>query len=53
MTSCQTTPQNKFVETNGLRLHYKEWSTQGPPLILLHGATDSSNSWDAIAPQFC
>lgn len=52
MTASQTTPQSRFVEANGMRLHYKEWSTQGPPLILLHGATSSSNSWDAIAPSF-
>ena len=52
MTSSQVKPQSKFVEANGLRLHYKEWSTQGPPLVFLHGITSSSNSWDDIAPSF-
>jgi len=52
MTSPQVQPQSKFVEANGIRLHYNEWSTDGPPLIFLHGITGSSNSWDAIAPSF-
>jgi pimeloyl-ACP methyl ester carboxylesterase len=52
MTSSTIKPQSKFVDANGLRLHYNEWSTQGPPLVFLHGITGSSNSWDAIAPSF-
>jgi pimeloyl-ACP methyl ester carboxylesterase len=52
MTSPQVQPQSKFVEANGIRLHYNEWSTDGPPLIFLHGITSSSNSWDVIAPSF-
>lgn len=52
MTTSKVKPQSKFVEANGLRLHYKEWSTKGPPLLFLHGITSSSDSWDAIAPSF-
>ncbi len=52
MTTSKVKPQSKFAEANGLRLHYNEWSTQGTPLVFLHGITGSSNSWDAIAPSF-
>ena len=52
MTSSQVKPKSRFVEANGLRLHYKEWSTKGPPLVFLQGITSSCDSWDAIAPGF-
>jgi pimeloyl-ACP methyl ester carboxylesterase len=52
LTPSPIIPQSKFVEANGIRLHYNEWSTDGPPLVFLHGITNSSNSWDAIAPSF-
>ena len=52
MTSHYTQAQSRYVEVNGQRLHYRLWSTDGPPLILLHGVTSSATSWDEIAPEF-
>jgi pimeloyl-ACP methyl ester carboxylesterase len=51
MTS-HTRVQSSYVDVNGQRLHYKQWSDSGPPLIFLHGVTSSSSAWDDIAPQF-
>ncbi len=45
-------PRSHFVEVNGQKLHYRQWSEEGPPLVLLHGVTSSSTSWDHIAPEF-
>ncbi len=52
MTSSNATPESKYVEANGIRLHYKEWSTEGSPLIFLHGVTSDCGSWDFVAPNF-
>ena len=51
MTS-HTRVQSSYVDVNGQRLHYKQWSDSGPPLIFLHGVTGSCSAWDDIAPQF-
>ncbi len=50
-------PEDRFVQSHGLRLHYVDWgNTDAPPLVLVHGGRDHARSWDAIAralqPQF-
>ncbi len=52
MTSSNPEVQSKYVEVNGITLHYKQWSDAGPPLIFLHGGTGSHRIWDLIAPNF-
>ena len=52
MASSQIDVESKYVEVNGQRLHYKQWSESGPPLIFLHGVTGSCRAWEAIAPSF-
>ena len=52
MTISHTRVQSSYVDVNGQRLHYKQWSDGGPPLIFLHGVTGSCSAWDDIAPQF-
>ncbi|MQG57575.1 MAG: alpha/beta hydrolase [SAR202 cluster bacterium] len=52
MTSSSVIPESKYAEANGIRLHYKEWSTEGPPLVFLHGVTSNCGSWDVVAPNF-
>lgn len=52
MTARQTQAKSFFVEANGQKLHYRQWSEGGQPLVLLHGVTSSNASWDAIAPEF-
>lgn len=35
----------------GIRLHYRDWGGDGPPLVLLHGLSSSSRIWDLTAPH--
>ncbi len=41
----------QFVEANGLNIHYQEYGT-GAPLILIHGGTVTSNMWEPYLPSF-
>jgi pimeloyl-ACP methyl ester carboxylesterase len=43
-------PQNRFYQSQGLRLHYADWGNDAaPPLILIHGGRDHCRSFDRIA----
>ncbi len=46
-------PTSRFVELNGLKLHYQDWG--GDPdrrtFVLLHGGSANSHWWDFVAPQ--
>ncbi len=35
----------------GIRLHYRDWGGDGPPLVLLHGLSSSGRIWDLTAPH--
>jgi pimeloyl-ACP methyl ester carboxylesterase len=38
------------VRANGLRFHYVDWgSRSAPPLLCLHGITQTAHSWDEVA----
>jgi len=40
-------PEERHVESDGLRLHLLDWGTVGaPPVILLHGMAIHARSWD-------
>jgi len=44
--------QDKFVEVNGLRLHYLDWGGESMPwLVCLHGLTGNAHNFDALAPH--
>jgi pimeloyl-ACP methyl ester carboxylesterase len=46
-------PQDRFVNVNGLRLHYLDWGSEGkPPLILLHGIGRVAHTFDHLAKHF-
>jgi len=52
-----TTFTDRYVEVNGLNLHYLEWGAEGkPPMILLHGVGQTAHTWDlfaaAMTPHF-
>jgi pimeloyl-ACP methyl ester carboxylesterase len=43
-------PRDKFLDVQGLSLHYLEWgdASAGAPIILVHGFLDHAHSWDAF-----
>ena len=40
--------QNKFVDTNNIKLHYLEYEGDGPTLILMHGLTANAHAFDGL-----
>ena len=45
------TPQDATAQIDALALHYLDWGTSGcPPLVCLHGITQTAHSWDEVAP---
>ena len=50
-TSVQ--PKDRIVTTNGIKLHYLDWGTEGQPvMLLLHGLRGHSHSWDDVSAKF-
>jgi pimeloyl-ACP methyl ester carboxylesterase len=45
-------PQDRFVELNGMRFHYRDWGNPAsPPLLLLHGVTGNARNWQRFAGE--
>jgi esterase len=47
-----TNVTDELIELRGLRFHYRNWApavTNAPTLVLLHGYTGHSRTWDAFA----
>jgi pimeloyl-ACP methyl ester carboxylesterase len=40
----------KYETINDIRIHYLEWDSAGPPIILLHGMNDDAGIWESFAP---
>ncbi len=56
----QQQPESKWIEANGVRLHYVDWGGGGggsdvsgakQPLLLVHGLQDCCRLWDFFARQ--
>jgi pimeloyl-ACP methyl ester carboxylesterase len=46
-------PADRFVEVNGLRLHYVDWGGEGKqPLVMIHGLDRVARTFDHVAAQF-
>ncbi len=46
-------PQERYLETNNLRLHYLDWGGVGnQPMLLLHGLMGHAHMWDVFALMF-
>jgi pimeloyl-ACP methyl ester carboxylesterase len=43
-------PDSKFVNLNGIRIHYLEWGRSGPHIVLLHGMNGDAWVWKNLAP---
>ncbi len=45
-------PEDKFIEVNGLKLHYLDWGNEKEPvLVLLHGLCGNAHYWDFFAER--
>lgn len=45
------TAAGQFADLDtGVRLHYRDWGGDGPPVVLLHGLSSNSRIWDWTAP---
>ena len=46
-------PESRWATVNGLRLHYLDWGNPHlPPMLLLHGSSQTAHSWDFVALAF-
>ncbi len=43
--------RDRYVTVNGLRLRYRDWGGNGPPLLALHGSAAHAHWWDPVAPR--
>jgi esterase len=47
------TLENRFIEVNGIKLHYLDYGTQGrPSMLCLHGGAVNAHWFDFVAPGF-
>jgi pimeloyl-ACP methyl ester carboxylesterase len=44
------TVEPRFLDLPGVRLAYRHWGGEGPPVVLLHGLASNSRIWDWTAP---
>ncbi|MBW2141259.1 MAG: alpha/beta hydrolase [Deltaproteobacteria bacterium] len=48
------TPQDKWLEANGFKLHYLDWGNPDrQPILLLHGFLGHAHVWDDFATEIC
>jgi pimeloyl-ACP methyl ester carboxylesterase len=46
-------PMDRFLEVNGLRIHYVDWGGEGkPPFVMVHGLDRVARTFDHIATRF-
>ena len=46
-------PKEKYLNVNGIRLHYLDWGNCGlQPILLLHGFMAHAHVWDDFALAF-
>lgn len=44
-------PVSKRVLANGINIHYLDWESPGPPMVMLHPSTGYGHIWDMVARQ--
>ena len=48
--TVENEPVDRFIEVNGLKLHYLEWGQPDlPTIVMLHGISQQAHSWDFIS----
>ncbi|GEM_PF-169271 len=42
-------PESRFVDANGIRMHYLDWGGDGPVCVMVHGAGMCGGLWEPVA----
>src|SRR5687768_10623681 len=43
-------PADRYLDTNGLRIHYLDWGmVERPPVLFLHGRSLTAHTWDLVS----
>jgi len=52
-SSSTALPADRFLDVNGLRMHYVDWGGEGkPPLVMVHGLDRNARTFDHLATRF-
>jgi len=51
MRTSTTTPADRAVPGDGVRLHARDWSGSGQAVMLLHGLASNARIWDGVASR--
>lgn len=49
-TRAAPPPGLSYVEADGIRTRYQQWGGTGTPIVLVHGAFESADTWSRLAP---
>jgi pimeloyl-ACP methyl ester carboxylesterase len=51
MQTRASTPTDRAVAGDGIRLHARDWGGSGQAVVLLHGLASNARIWDGVAPR--
>lgn len=51
MGSTEVVNMGLITINGGVRLNYRAWGGNGPPIVLIHGLASSLHIWDYVAPM--
>jgi pimeloyl-ACP methyl ester carboxylesterase len=51
MRTSTTTPADRAVPGDGVRLHARDWGGSGQAVVLLHGLASNARIWDGVASR--
>jgi pimeloyl-ACP methyl ester carboxylesterase len=51
MRTSTTTPSDRAVPGDGVRLHARDWGRSGQAVVLLHGLASNARIWDGVASR--
>ena len=51
MQTRPSSPTDRAVAGDGVRLHARDWGGSGPVVLLLHGLASNARIWDGVAPR--
>jgi pimeloyl-ACP methyl ester carboxylesterase len=51
MQTRASTPDDRAVPGDGIRLHARDWGGSGRPVVLLHGLASNARIWDGVASR--